>query len=118
LSKFGLMQVTRQRVRPAMEINTNENCPACQGTGKVTATVDLTDSIENQLVYYVQERREKRLQLELHPYVAAFLTKGFPSRLLRWRYRYKCKLKLLPSNECSMLQLRWLNQSGELLDVS
>ena len=118
LSKFGLMQLTRQRVRPATEINTNEHCPSCRGTGKVTATVNFCDSIENQLVYYVQERKEKHLKLELHPYVAAFLTKGFPSLLLKWRFKYKCHLELLPSNECAMLQLRWFNQSGELLDIS
>jgi len=118
LSKFGLMQITRQRVRPATEININEHCPTCQGTGKVTATVDFSESIENQLVYYVQERGEKYLRLELHPYVAAFITKGFPSLWLKWRIKYKCSLKLLPSNECSMLQLRWFNKIGELLDVS
>ena len=117
LSKFGLMQVTRQRVRPAMEINTTENCPTCRGTGKVSATVDLSDSIENQLVYYVQEKKEKRLQLELHPYVAAFLTKGLPSLLFKWQCKYRCRLKLLPSNECPMLELRWFNSLGERLDI-
>ena len=117
LTKFGLMQVTRQRVRPAMEINTSEHCPVCRGTGKVTATVDFCDSIENQLIYFIQEKGEKRLKLELHPYVAAFLEKGFPSLLLKWRFKYKCNIKLLPSNECSMLQLRWFNLDGERLDV-
>jgi len=117
LTKFGLMQITRQRVRPAMEINTSENCPSCRGTGKVTATVNLSDSVENQLVYYVKERGVKDLKLELHPYVAAFLTKGFPSLLLKWKFKYKCLLKLLPSNECPMLQLRWLNRMGERLDI-
>ena len=117
LSKFGLMQITRQRVRPAMEINTNENCPTCRGSGKVAATVDFCESVENQLVYYVQEKGIKRLKVELHPYVAAFLTKGFPSLLLTWKFKYKCNLKLLPSNECPMLQLRWLDNNGEQLDM-
>ena len=117
VTKFGLMQVTRQRVRPAMEINTSENCPVCNGTGKVTPTVDYADSIENQLVYYVQERKEKSLQLELHPYVAAYLERGFPSLLLRWKFKYRCNVKLLPSKECSMLQARWFNPKGELLDA-
>ena len=118
LSKFGLMQITRQRVRPAMEINTSENCPACQGTGKVTASIDFYTSIENQLAYYIEERKEKHLKLEIHPYVAAFLTKGFPSLLLRWKIKYKCRLKLLPSNECPLLQVRWLNRLGESMDVA
>ncbi|MCL2727307.1 MAG: Rne/Rng family ribonuclease [Bacteroidales bacterium] len=117
LSKFGLMQITRQRVRPAMEINTSENCPTCRGTGKVTATINFSDYIESQLVYYVEEKREKYLTLELHPYVAAYLTKGFPSLLLRWKFRYKCQLKLLPSNECPLLQARWLSRLGERLDI-
>ena len=117
LSKFGLMQVTRQRVRPAMEINTSESCPTCRGTGKLTATVNLSDSIENQLAYYTQERGERHLSLELHPFVEAFLTKGFPSLLFKWKFKYKCNLKLLPSNECPMLQLRWFNRSGDRLDI-
>ncbi|MDR2586599.1 MAG: Rne/Rng family ribonuclease [Prevotellaceae bacterium] len=117
LSKFGLMQITRQRVRPAMEINTSENCPACQGTGKVAATVNLSDSIENQLVYYVKEKGIRHLKLELHPYVSAFLTKGFPSLLLRWKYKYNCRLKLIPSNSCPMLQVKWSDQNGVCLDI-
>jgi len=117
VTKFGLMQLTRQRVRPAMEINTSENCPVCNGTGKVTATVDFTDSIENQLVYYIQERKVKSLKLEMHPFVAAYLERGFPSLLLRWKFKYRCSLKLLPSMECSMLQVRWFDKGGERLDV-
>ncbi|MCL2501871.1 MAG: ribonuclease E/G, partial [Bacteroidales bacterium] len=111
LSRFGLMQITRQRVRPAMEINTAENCPTCRGTGKVSATIDFSESVENQLVYYVQEKGQKKLKLELHPYVAAYLSQGFPSIVMKWQWKYKCRLKLLPSNEIAMLQLRWLDEN-------
>ena len=117
LTKFGLMQVTRQRVRPAMEINTSETCPVCRGSGKVTATVDFSDSIENQLAYYVHEKGEKSLVLELHPFVAAYLSKGFPSLLLRWAIKYRCRIKLLPSMECSMLHLKWFNHKRECMDI-
>ena len=117
LSKFGLMQITRQRVRPAMEINTSENCPTCRGTGKVAPTVDFAESIQNQLVYYVQEKGHKHLLLELHPYVAAYLKQGFPSMLTKWQWKHKCNLKLLPSMDCAMLQIRWLDKNSERIDI-
>ncbi|MCL1973565.1 MAG: Rne/Rng family ribonuclease [Bacteroidetes bacterium] len=118
LSRFGLMQMTRQRVRPAMQINTTENCPTCQGSGKVSATIDFSASIENQLVYYTQEKGQKKLKLELHPFVAAFLTHGFPSLITKWRWKYKCSLTLIPSNECAMLQAKWLDKDEAPLDVT
>ena len=55
ITKFGLMQITRQRVRPAMEINTSESCPSCNGTGKISSSLLIDETIERELAYFVKE---------------------------------------------------------------
>lgn len=75
-SKFGLVQITRQRVRPEMNIVTVEKCPACGGTGEIKASIVLMDDIENNLNYILQEQNEKGITLCVHPYIQAFITKG------------------------------------------
>ena len=77
LSKFGLMQITRQRVRPAVKINTAEQCPSCSGTGKVNSTILITDTIERDLKFILQSRPSSKLKLKVHPYIYSFLRHGF-----------------------------------------
>ena len=81
LTKFGLMQITRQRVRPEMTIVTDEKCPACQGTGETRPTILFTDELERSLSFIVGKVKTTKLVLNLHPFVASFLTKGFFSAL-------------------------------------
>ncbi len=77
LSKFGLMQITRQRVRPEVNISTSEACPTCKGTGKVNATILLEDEVERDLTFIMQSRPKAKLTLVAHPFVVAYLKKGF-----------------------------------------
>ncbi len=88
LSKFGLMQITRQRVRPEVNINTSEECPTCNGTGKINASILLTDDIERDLRFILESRIKAKLKIRVHPYVAAFLKRGFPSPQMRWYTKY------------------------------
>jgi ribonuclease G len=99
LSKFGLMQITRQRVRPEMNIEIQETCPSCLGSGKISPAVLLTDQIEEKLKS-VAERGEKKLTLKVHPFVAAYINKGFWKTLRReWQTKLGIKLavKEIPS---------------------
>ncbi len=96
LSKFGLMQLTRQRVRPEMNIQTVEKCPACHGTGEISPSLLLTDEIEDRLQTLVEEHKLKRLILKAHPFIAAYLEKGLFSTRLKWKFKYKCALKIIP----------------------
>ena len=82
-SKFGLVQITRQRVRPEMNIMTEELCPACNGTGKVKASIVLMDDIATNL-NYIMEQGERQVTLCLHPYIAAYVTKGIFSHRFKW----------------------------------
>ena len=88
LSKFGLMQITRQRVRPEVKINTAEVCPTCNGTGKINASVLVLDEIQRDLDFIMQSRPKSKTMLQVHPFVEAFLKKGLPSLQMRWYMQY------------------------------
>lgn len=113
LTKFGLMQITRQRVRPATEINTSETCPVCNGTGKIASTLLLSDNIERELAYYVYDRKIKKLILKVNPIVHSYLTKGLWNLRLKWSFKYKCSLKVIQSSDNSLLELIWFNEKME-----
>ena len=104
LSKFGLMQITRQRVRPEVKINTAEMCPSCKGTGKLNPTILLIDDIERDLEFIVQSRPQSKLYLHLHPYVYAFLKKGLPSKQMRWYMNYFKWIKLEENQDFHLTQ--------------
>jgi ribonuclease G len=95
LSKFGLMQITRQRVRPEMAVTTMETCPVCHGTGKAEAAVLLIDKIENQLEYLIGEKKMKKLTLKVHPFVAAYLKKGIWSPCRRWQFKFLTTIRVV-----------------------
>jgi ribonuclease G len=88
ISKFGLMQITRERARPEVAVDTAEVCPTCSGTGKVNATILLTDDIERDLEFIMQSRPKSKLYLQVHPYLEAFIRRGLPSLQMRWWWRY------------------------------
>ena len=79
LSKFGLMQITRQRVRPAVDVNVEETCPACFGTGKIKSSILFTDQLEHKIDYLVNKIGIRRFSLHVHPYVAAYINQGMIS---------------------------------------
>ncbi len=109
-SKFGLVQVTRQRVRPETNVEILEKCPACGGTGKIKPSIILIDEIENNLRYLIREQNEKSLTLRVHPFIYAYLTKGLFSHKLKWFFKYKKWIKVLPSNSYHFLEYRFFNK--------
>jgi ribonuclease G len=110
LTKFGLMQITRQRVRPEMNVVTSENCPSCGGTGKITASIAVSDVIEHNLEHILLKQNEKKPTILLHPFLFAYFTKGFPSRRLKWYLKYKTWILLW--------QLRILNSKTHMENLS
>lgn len=116
ITKFGLLQITRQRVRPATEINTSEVCPSCNGTGKITSTIVVDEIIERELAFYVKEKSYKHLVLKVNPIIEAYLTKGILSTAVKWSFKYKCKLKVEASSNNSLLEVIWYDKKGERID--
>ena len=89
------MQITRQRVRPEMTVTTTETCPVCHGTGKADAAVLVIDKIEDQLEFLVEEKKIKNLVLKVHPFVEAYLKKGFWSLRRKWDFKHHIHLKMI-----------------------
>jgi ribonuclease G len=117
LSKFGLMQITRQRVRPEMHIETLEKCPTCKGSGDISPAVILDEEVENKLAFLVNEKEIKKLVLKTHPFFAAYLTKGIFSRRFKWAHTYKCSLKVIPISSYSFLEYNFLDQNENEIDL-
>lgn len=99
ISKFGLLQITRQRLRPELNISTSEACPTCKGTGKIGPSILLSDDIEKDLNYLINQGH-RQLALHVHPVMAAYLTKGnfFNSIQWKWYWKYKVKVKIVTDN--------------------
>ncbi len=108
-SKFGLVQITRQRVRPEMSVEILERCPVCEGTGKIKPSIIIIDEIENNIRYLLHDQNEKKLKLALHPYLHAFLTKGLYSLRLKWYTKYKKWIQVQPMPSYHLLEYHFFN---------
>jgi ribonuclease G len=119
LSKFGLMQITRQRVRPEMHIETIETCPSCLGTGKVESTLLYTDTIKAQLKLILEKFKLKQITLRTHPFVAAYLNKGlFNTMAKSWSKELGCKIIVKDSLSNSLLEFKVFDKDGDEVDFS
>jgi len=112
ITKFGLMQITRQRMKPEMNINTSEVCPSCNGTGKISSTLILEDEIAKNLNYLIMQRH-KGLTIEVHPILYTYLTSGFPSRRLKWCWKYKQLIKVKINNAYHLTEFRFFDDNDE-----
>lgn len=113
LSKFGLMQITRQRVKPEVVINTEEQCPTCEGTGKVTPTILISDILQRDLEYILNSRPKSRIRLEVHPYIHAYLRFGFPSLQMRWWWKYNMWIRIRPNQDCALGEYRFFDKNND-----
>ncbi|MBQ7662382.1 MAG: Rne/Rng family ribonuclease [Prevotella sp.] len=117
LSKFGLMQITRQRVRPAMDVAVEENCPTCHGTGKIKSSILFTDQLESKIDRLVNKIGIRRFTLHVHPYVAAFINKGVFSLKRRWQLKYGFGLDIVASQKLAFLQYEFYDQNRQLIEM-
>ena len=117
LSKFGLMQITRQRVRPALDIVTAETCPSCYGKGEVQPSLLFTDTLREKLSYLVSELKIKNFILYVHPFVEAYLKKGIISLYRRWRLELGGKFKIMADQSLAYLQYRVLDAQRNEIDL-
>lgn len=113
LSKFGLMQITRERARPEIMIDTTEQCPACSGTGKINSSILITDDIERDLEFIMQSRPRTALFLRVHPFLEAFLKKGWPSRQMRWLMQHNKWVRIVPHADYPLTYYRFYDQNDD-----
>ncbi|MDE6282920.1 MAG: Rne/Rng family ribonuclease [Muribaculaceae bacterium] len=117
LSKFGLMQITRQRVRPALDIVTAETCPSCYGKGEVQPSLLFTDTLREKLGYLIQDLKVKDFVLYVHPFVEAYLKKGLLSLYRRWKLELGSKFKIVADQSLAYLQYRVLDSAHNEIDL-
>lgn len=117
LSKFGLMQITRQRVRPEMEVATSEVCPTCFGKGKIKSSLLFTDTIEGKIDYLVNRLKVKKCTLYIHPYVAAYIRQGLFSLKYRWKRKYNIGIRVIPNQKLGFLQYQFCDKDGNEIDL-
>lgn len=114
LSKFGLMQITRQRVRPAVEVNVMEVCPTCMGKGKVQPSILFTEQVEEKIAH-MREHFGRGLKVHLHPYVYAYAKRGniFNRLSARWKRQYGAQL--VENQSIGMLEVKFYDRKGQLI---
>lgn len=115
LSKFGLMQITRQRVRPELNIRTDENCPVCKGSGKISPSVLLVDDIENHISFLLNEANYKKLTLKVHPYVAGYIKQGLFSKRIQWFFKFKKRIIIKAESSYHFLEFHFFDKNGEII---
>lgn len=112
-SKFGLVQITRQRVRPETNIETVEKCPVCEGSGEIKASIVFIDEIENNIKYLIQRQNEKHLKMCVHPYIYAYLTKGNISIRFKWFMKFKKWVHIIPMSSYHFLEYHFFNKDDD-----
>ncbi len=117
LSKFGLMQITRQRVRPAMDFKTDETCPTCFGKGEIQPSILFTDNLEGKISYLVEKLKVKKFSLHVHPYVAAFINRGIYSLKWKWKFRYSMGISVIPNQNLAFMEYRFYDSDKNELDM-
>jgi len=116
-SKFGLIQITRQRVRPEMVVQILEKCPVCGGSGEIKSAVLIVDEIENNLSFLIREQNEKNLTLYLHPYIYAYLTKGLFNFRWKWYRKFGQRIKIKSVTSFHMLEYKFTGSTGEEIKI-
>jgi len=117
LSKFGLMQITRQRVRPAMDVSVEETCPTCFGKGTIKSSILFTDMLEHKIDHLVKGVGIKKVKLYVHPYVESYISKGLWSIKRKWQLHYGLGIKVIPSQELAFLEYKFYDNKGEFIDM-
>lgn len=118
LSKFGLMQITRQRVKPEVVISTTESCPSCNGTGKINSSLLLIDEVQRDLEYILKSSPKKKIKIEMHPYVYSYFLRGFPNMKWKWRMKYGTNIKLMENNDMGMVEYRFYDENDDEIRLS
>lgn len=117
LSKFGLMQITRQRVRPALDIVTTEACPSCFGKGEVQPSLLFTDMLKEKIDYLLNSLKIKNFIVYVHPFVDAYLKKGIFSQYAKWRMKNGFKFRILPDQSLAYLQYKVIDKNRNEIDL-
>jgi len=117
ISKFGLMQITRQRVRPEMNITTTELCPSCDGSGKISASLNIINDIEENVKYLFTQQNQKKITLYVHEFMYSYLTKGLISKRVTWFFNYKKWVNIVTDSSLGLIDFAVHDENGEKIEL-
>jgi ribonuclease G len=117
LSKFGLMQITRQRVRSALDFTTAETCPVCFGKGEIKPSILFMDVLEGKIRDVVQKLKVKKFKLYVHPYIAAFINQGIFPLKMKWKPAYSWGMQIIPDQSLGFLEYKFFDRNKNELDM-
>ena len=109
--------ITRQRVRPALDITTNESCPSCYGKGEIQPSLLFTDLLCEKIDYLVNHLKINDFKMYIHPFVDAYIKKGLFSLYGKWRRQYGRRFKIIPDESLAYLQYKVIDTSGKEIDL-
>jgi len=113
VNKFGIVQITRHRVRETTIIETSEQCPTCKGSGKIKSALLLQEDIENMIEYLIDKQLEKEFYLAVHPYIRAYLTKGIFSKQWKWFRRFRQWIRIVENPSYSVVEFKFFNKNND-----
>jgi len=116
-SKFGVVEITRQRVRPQTDIVTTETCPTCNGTGEVQASILFAEEIENNIKFLMEQPDAKKMTLLVHPYIEAYFTKGLFSKQVKWFFKYKKWIPIHGLSSQHLLEYSFVDKNNEVITL-
>lgn len=111
-SKFGVVEITRQRMKPETAFETSEGCPTCHGTGEIQASILVTDQIRNAIK---DADKSNGVILQVHPFLEAYFKKGIISRQIKWLWKYKKWIKIEGASSKDILSFSILDKNRELI---
>ena len=117
LSRFGLMQITRQRVRPELNIQVAESCPSCKGTGIQGPSILLVDDIERDLEFLLIEQNKKMLRLDVHPYIYSHIKKGLINLNMKWNWKFKRRIQVRKNTSFNLTEYRFYKGDGSEIEL-
>ena len=118
LSKFGLLQITRQRTRPEVNIDTRELCPSCQGTGKVNPSILVIDNIQRDIQYIIDSRPKSKIRLQVNQFIYAYLKNGLPSIQMKWFGKYKKWISIQSDADFHLFEYKFFDESDDEIRLS
>ncbi|MEX1192795.1 MAG: Rne/Rng family ribonuclease [Brumimicrobium sp.] len=116
-SRFGVVEITRQRVRPETDIETSEKCPVCNGTGDISASILFADEIENNLTYLLKDKKEGHVTLYVHPYIESHFKRGLISKQKSWFLKFKKWVRIVGVTDFHFLQYSFRDKEGEEISL-
>ncbi len=118
ISKFGLMQITRQRIRPETNITTVEVCPTCNGTGQISASILVTDEIESNIDHLLTTQNQKGITLYVHPFLHSYYTKGIVSKQMKWYLKFYKWVKIVKDTSLGITDYKLHDEHGDEIETT